>query len=123
MHNYKDTDVFYFVTIRNKAYVEPDYSTYMRDLPADAILRVFEKKEDADRYRAIVEHYEMEKPEDVFVASGYLSHLLKLVEKVGGQLMEMTGDNLRLDSCKMDPENHPETLTVIHRYSTPEYLN
>lgn len=124
MRNHSPNEVFYYVTIKDKAYVEPDHSSHMENTPSDAILRVFEHKDDAQRYADIVVHYEMENPDSVFVSSALLSYLLKTVQSHGERLRKETGDNLRLDSCKMEPEQHPETLEVIYRYSPqPKYLN
>ena len=123
MHNFQPNQVFYYVTIKNKPYVEPDHTSYRSYSSSDTIFRLFQNREDAVRYAETVEHYEMVNPDDIFVASSILSYLLKGIQKEGAKLMTATGENLRLDACKMEPDSHPETLSVIYRYSTPQYLN
>lgn len=123
MHNFPPEQVFYFVTIKNKPYVESDHTSHRSYSSNDTIFRIFKNREDAERYAEVIGYYEMVNPDDIFVASSMLGYLLKGIHKEGSKLKESTGENLRLDACKMEPDCHPETLSVVYRYSTPQYLN
>lgn len=122
LHNFPHDSIFFYVTIRDQTYVEPDFNEESNRVE-DLIFRIFAKEEDAERYADSIAHYEMEPPQDVFVQHTTLGQLLKIVQIEGPKLKSASGDSLRLDACKMDENEHPETLTTIYRFSTPKYLN
>lgn len=122
LHNFPHNSIFFYVTIRDLTYVEPDYNVESNRVQ-DLIIRVFAQEEDAKKYASVIAHYEMENPDDVCVKNNTLDNLLKIVQNEGPVLKAVSGDSLRLDACKMDDDKHPETLTTIYRFSTPKYLN
>lgn len=122
LHNFAHDTEFYYVTIRDMTYVEPDYGPLSNKIE-DAVIRIFLNEEDAQRYAITVAYYEMENPEHIRIKKSELSHLLKIVQAEGPKMKAAKGESLRLDSCRMEDDKHPETLTTIYRYNTPKYLN
>lgn len=122
LHNFSADTLFYYVTIDEMAYLEPDYDKISRYVD-DAVIRLFEEVDDALRYAEEVMGWEEIDESRIIVLRATLAHALKLVQIQGDGVKERTGYDIRLDACRMREGEHPETLSTIYRYSTPEYLN
>lgn len=109
----------YFLNIEGGIYVEHEYVEHVE--PVENVWRIFLDKEHAHNYGEAISHYENRM--DVSIAEKSFGSILKIAEREAPQMYRTDNAILRLDLSMMEEDSHPETVSTVYRFSTPNYLN
>lgn len=109
----------YFLSIEGGVYVEHEYIEHVETL--ENVWRVFLDKDHARNYGEAISHYENRM--DVAIAEKSFGTVLKIAEGEGPKMYRSDNAVLRLDLSVMEEDSHPQTVSTVYRFSTPNYLN
>lgn len=109
----------YFLSIEGGIYLEHEYVEHME--PVENVWRIFLNKEHAHNYGEAISHYENRM--DVSIAEKSFGTILKIAEREGPEMYRKDNAMLRVDLSLMEGDSHPETVSTVFRFSTPNYLN
>lgn len=109
----------YFLNIEGGIYVEHEYVENIEQV--ENVWRIFLDKDHARNYGEAISHYENRM--DVSIAEKNFGSILKIAENEGPKMYRSDNAILRLDLSMMEEDSHPETVSTLYRFSTPNYLN
>jgi hypothetical protein len=114
----KKTKVF-FLRIDDGIYVEKEYMEHVETV--EYVWRIFLNKEHARHYGEAISHYEDRV--DISISERTFGNVLKVAEQEGPSMFRQDAAILRMDLSIMEEDSHPETVSSVYRFSTPNYLN
>jgi hypothetical protein len=114
----KSAKVF-FLKIEDGVYVEKEYIEHVETV--EYVWRIFLDKQHSRHYGEAISHYEDRV--DISIAEREFGEIIKVAEKEGPKMFRQDAAILRVDLSIMEEDSHPETVSTVYRFSTPNYLN